>query len=80
MQKTKKGAKAKRATKKNIASTPAAVGALKTRAACVYLGRIHPATLARLVNRGLIRPNKMLRHNIYPIRELDRYLEAGVVE
>ncbi len=82
MQKQKKGAKAKRAiTNKNVATTlPDYAGALKVREACLYLGGIHPATLRRLVARGLIRPNRMLRHVLFPISELNRVLEEGMVE
>jgi excisionase family DNA binding protein len=78
--KKKKGAKAKRAANKNIGSVPANVGALKLREACQYLGGIHPATLRRLVQRGLIRPNRILRHVLFPVSELDRVLEEGMVE
>jgi hypothetical protein len=59
---------------------PALIGALKLREACVYLGGIHPATMRRLVDRGLIRPNRLTRYLLFPIVELDRALHEGIVE
>ena len=52
--------------------TPA--GALKLKPACEYLGGISEITLRRLIARGLIKPNRALRHIIIPIAELDRFL------
>ena len=49
--------------------TPAA---LKLKDACAYLGGISQATLRRVINRGLIKPNRALRHILIPISELDR--------
>jgi len=57
-----------------------AIGALKLRDACAYLGGIHPATMRRLIERGLIRPNRTFRHLLFPINELDRVLSEGQVE
>ena len=57
---------------------PAIVGALKLRQACKYLGGIHPATLRRAIERGLIRPNRKLRHLLFPVDELNRFLEEGI--
>jgi hypothetical protein len=54
-------------------------GALKLRAACEYLGGIHSATLRRLIARGLIRPNRMFRHLLFPVKELDRAIREGMV-
>ena len=51
-------------------------GALKLKPACQYLGGISEITLRRLIARGLIRPNRSLRHIIIPIAELDRFLES----
>ena len=48
--------------------------ALKLEAACQYLGGISQITLRRLIKRGLIKPNRALRHIIIPIAELDRFL------
>jgi hypothetical protein len=78
MQKAKKGAKATRARNKNVASMPALVAALKMREACQYLGGIHSATMRRLIERGLIVPNRKLRHLTFSIEELDRFLKEGV--
>jgi len=78
-QSKKRAKKATRAKKKNVAA-PALVGALKYKPACEYLGGIHPATLRRAVERGLIRPNKMFRHVLFPIKELDRLIEEGMIE
>jgi hypothetical protein len=76
--------KARRARKGSDASSPtgsapAAGGALKVREACQYLGGIHPSTLRRLAQRGLIRPNRMFRHTLYTRAELDRVLKEGQV-
>ena len=54
--------------------TPAA---LKLKDACAYLGGISPATLRRVISRGLIKPNRVLRHILIPISELDRFLKSG---
>jgi len=58
----------------NQDSTKPAAGALKLKPACQYLGGISEITLRRLIARGLIRPNRSLRHIIIPIAELDRFL------
>jgi predicted urease superfamily metal-dependent hydrolase len=60
--------------------TPVAKGALKMRDACAYLGGIHPATLRRLIERGLIRPNKVFRHLLFPVDELNRVIKEGMIE
>jgi len=49
-------------------------GALKLKAACQYLGGISEITLRRLIARGLIKPNRALRHILIPKSELDRFL------
>jgi hypothetical protein len=49
------------------------VGALKLRPAAKFLS-ISPITLRRLVDRGLIRPNRGTRHLLFDIRELQRFL------
>jgi excisionase family DNA binding protein len=53
-------------------------GALKLRDACEYLGGLSVPTMHRLIDRGLIRPNRSLRHLLFPISELDRFLRAGM--
>jgi len=34
-------------------------------------------TVRRLIKRGLIKPNRALRHILIPIGELDRFLAEG---
>ena len=53
-------------------------GAFKMREACQYIGGIHSATMRRLIERGLIIPNRKLRHLTFSIAELDRFLTEGV--
>jgi Helix-turn-helix domain len=50
------------------------VGGLKLKAAAVYLGGLSVPTMHRLVARGLLRPNRCLRHLLFPIEELNRFL------
>jgi len=52
-------------------------GALKVPDAAVYLGNISPHSVRRLIQRGLLKPNRALRHLVIPISELDRFLEGG---
>jgi hypothetical protein len=77
---SKRRSKRKRGRKANpFADTPPAlVGALKLDDACRYIGGIHVATTRRLVKRGLVKPNRMLRHLLFPIKELDRALREGI--
>ena len=49
-------------------------GGLKLKDACVYLGGLSEITLRRLINRGLIKRNRSLRHIIIAKSELDRFL------
>jgi excisionase family DNA binding protein len=56
---------------------PAARGALKLKDAAKYLGGISQITVRRLINRGLIKPNRALRHLLIPVSELDRFIEGG---
>src|SRR5260370_35927033 len=53
------------------------VGALKIKDAAEYLGGISHITVRRLIKRGLIKPNRALRHILIPVAELDRLLTAG---
>jgi excisionase family DNA binding protein len=55
------------------------VGALKVKDAADYLD-LSKMTLVRLVERGLIRPNRATRHLLFAISELDRFLTEGQVE
>ena len=52
----------------------APVGAMKLKEAAEYLGGVSIITVRRLINRGLIKPNRALRHLLVPISELDRFL------
>jgi len=51
--------------------------ALKLKDACLYLGGISASSVRRLVKRKLLRPNRALRHSIFSIAELDRFLEGA---
>ena len=51
--------------------------ALKLTEACAYLGGISKVTLRRLIGRGLIKPNRSLRHTLIAVAELDRFIESG---
>ena len=51
--------------------------ALKLAEACEYLGGISKSTLRRLITRGLIKPNRSLRHILIPVIELDRFIGSG---
>jgi excisionase family DNA binding protein len=55
------------------------VGALQTVDAAKYMGISLP-TFRRLRKRGLIRGNRLTRHWLYPIAELDRALMEGLIE
>jgi excisionase family DNA binding protein len=54
------------------------IGALKIKAAASYLS-VSTVTLRRLITRGLIKPNRALRHVLIPIAELDRFINSEVV-
>jgi len=56
--------------------TAALAGALKLREAANYLA-VSPMSVRRLIERGLIKPNRALRHILIPIGELDRFLADG---
>jgi excisionase family DNA binding protein len=49
-------------------------GAYKLSAACQYLGGVSEITVRRLIDRGLIKPCRGLRHILIPKTELDRFL------
>ena len=49
-------------------------GALKIKEAAAYLGGISQITVRRLIERGLIKPNRVLRHILISKAELDRFL------
>lgn len=54
-------------------------GALKLKEAREYLGGLSVPTMHRLIKRGLLRPNKSTRHLLFPVRELDRFLQDGQI-
>ena len=57
--------------------TPRApIGALKLKDAADYLGGVSTITVRRLIKRGLIKPNRALRHVLIPIVELDRFING----
>jgi len=58
-------------------TNPAPVGALKIKEAAEYLGGLSTISVRRLIKRGLIRPNRALRHVLIPVAELDRFLTGG---
>jgi hypothetical protein len=68
---------AKRAYPENDFADQPRVGALKFNDAARYLS-IHPASLRRLWERGLIRSNRALRIHLFSVRELDRFLSEGM--
>jgi excisionase family DNA binding protein len=55
----------------------APLGALKIKDAAEYLGGVSTITVRRLIKRGLIKPNRALRHILISIGELDRFLAEG---
>jgi len=60
-----------------VNTTTAPKGALKLKDAAKYLGGVSVITVRRLIDRGLIKPNRSLRHLLIPISELDRFLAEG---
>jgi hypothetical protein len=55
----------------------APLGALKLKDAANYIGGVSPITVRRLIKRGLIKPNRSLRHLLIPLSELDRFIEGN---
>ncbi len=60
-----------------VADTSPPRGAFKLKPAASYLGGLSIPTMHRLVQRGLLRPNRSLRCLIFSREELDRFLRAG---
>ena len=58
-------------------TVPIALGAMKLKDAAKYLGGVSQITIRRLIERGLIKPNRALRHLLIPVSELDRFLAEG---
>jgi len=50
-------------------------GALKIKPAARYCS-LSVITLRRLVDKGLIHPNRATRHLLFPVAELDRFLNG----
>jgi len=50
-------------------------GGFKLKAAAHYLD-VSPMTIKRLIERGMLRPNKKLRHLLFSKSELDRFLNT----
>ena len=48
--------------------------ALKLKDACQYIGGVSDITMRRLIDRGLIKPNRSLRVLLIPVAELDRFI------
>ena len=57
--------------KENV--SPQQRGALKLKDAADYLS-VSPVSLRRLIQRGLIRPIRSIRHILISVQELDRFL------
>jgi excisionase family DNA binding protein len=49
-------------------------GGFKLKEACDYIGGVSQVTMRRLIDRGLIKPNRALRHILISRTELDRFL------
>jgi hypothetical protein len=56
------------------------VGGFKLKPAAAYLGGLSVPTMHRLIARGLLRPNRSLRHLLFSKSELDRFLREGMSE
>jgi hypothetical protein len=50
------------------------VGAYKLKPAAQYIGGLSVPTMHRLIQRGLLKPNRATRHLIFSKKELDRFL------
>ena len=72
-----KAAKQQSTSAETAKPTSVKQGALKLKDACEYLGGISASSIRRLVSRGLLRPNRALRHLLIPIAELERFLAEG---
>ena len=59
---------------KNTGAPTVEQGAFKIPGACQYLGGVSQASVRRMIDRGLIKPCRGLRHILIPKAELDRFL------
>ena len=76
-----KNPKRQQGAEQDIANAPTQpVGALKLKPAAQYLGGLSVPTMHRLICRGLLRPNRTLRHLLFSREELDRFLREGMSE
>ena len=57
-----------------IAAIPVQPAGFKLRAAAQYLGGLSVPTMHRLMKRGKLKPNRVLRHLIFSKEDLDRFL------
>lgn len=62
-----------KATRKTIFQTQKL--AVTTAEAAYLMGGVSPRTIRRLVDRGLLRASKGLRHLLIPVKEIERYLD-----
>jgi len=67
--------------KKNRSSSAVAPSiqprALKLEAARAYLGGLSKVTMWRLIRKGLLRPNRSIRHLLFDIEELNRFIAGN---
>jgi hypothetical protein len=54
--------------------------AFRLKDAARYIGGVSAPTFHRLIQRGLIRPNRAIRHLLFPREELDRFLRDNLSE
>ena len=62
--------------RKNEAPPPPLVGALSTKDAARYLG-VSVISIHRLVQRGFLRPNRVLRYLLFDVDDLNEFIEEG---
>jgi helix-turn-helix protein len=55
--------------------SPQQRGALKLKPAADYIS-VSPVSMRRLIKRGLIKPNRSIRHILISVNELNRFLES----
>lgn len=51
--------------------------AVDTNEACYMLGGVNRVTLFRLEKRGLLKPIRHLRHKLWPVTQLKKFVEEG---
>jgi helix-turn-helix protein len=56
-------------------NSPQQRGALKLKPAADYIS-VSPVSMRRLIKRGLIKPNRSIRHILISVNELNRFLES----